>query len=194
MALVAAGWWLGGALSPDSPRPATEPADAGVPTLSQAAAASSPHDAPAPSVGEDARTRSLRAELAADPARTEARRELARRLLRQGSFYAAFEEAGELLARAPDDVDGLFVVAAVRVRMGQPARALPMLEKVLARAPDHVPALTAKGEALLKAGHDAAAMDTWRRALELSGGSNRQVEELIQEAERESGTSRVTNS
>ncbi len=193
VALAAAGWWLGGARNPD-PRVLTERSAAGVSTPSQAAAETSPHDGAAPSAGEDARTHSLRAELAADPARTEARRELALRLLRQESFYGAFEEAGELLARAPDDVDGLFVVAAVRVRMGQPGRALPMLEKVLARAPDHVPALTAKGEALLKAGRNGAALETLRRALELSGGSNPQVEKLLRGVRSEGEMSSIAGS
>jgi tetratricopeptide (TPR) repeat protein len=184
VALAAAGWWLAGR-GGDSHPPASERLAAVTPA-SPPVAEASPHEGGTPNGVQDAETLRLRAELAARPDRVDVRRELALRLLRQGNFYGAFEEAGELLARAPDDVDGLFVVAAVRVRMGQPSRALPLLDEILTRSPDHLPALTAKGQALLKAGHDAAAMETWQRALELSGGSNRQVEELMREAGRES--------
>lgn len=192
VALVAAGWWLGGSRADNGPAPENHPAS--IAAQPPGAAEASPHAGGAASGAEDAETGRLRAEVAADPDRIDARKKLALRLLRQGRFYGAFEEAGEVLARAPEDVDGLFVVAAVRVRMGQPSQALPLLEKVLARTPDHVLALTAKGQALLKAGHDAAAIETWQRALELSGGSNRQVEELIRGVGRESASSPVARS
>jgi Flp pilus assembly protein TadD len=65
--------------------------------------------------------------------------------------------------------------------MGQWSRALPLLERALEQAPDHIPALTAKGQALFKAGHANAAVTTWQRALELSGGENSQVEELLRQ-------------
>ncbi len=182
VALVAAGWWLGGGQADREPAPVAERETAGSPAVSPTSPEVSPHEGAAPSPAEDAETLRLRSELAADPDRIAVRQDLALRLLRRGDFYGAFDQANELLERAPDNLDGLFVVAAVRVRMGQPSRALPLLEKILERAPEHVGALTAKGQALLKAGHDAAAIEIWQRALELSGGSNRQIEELLRSA------------
>ena len=167
---VAVGWALGGRSDP-APTPAKLPAV--VEDLP------SPHTGVGPDVGADPDTERLRTELASNPERLDLRRRLAIELLRQGDFYGAFEEAKRVLAQDPDAVDGLFVIAAVRVRMGQPSQALPLLERVLEQAPDHVPALTAKGQALLKAGHAEAAVAVWSRALELSGGSNSQVEELL---------------
>jgi regulator of sirC expression with transglutaminase-like and TPR domain len=93
----------------------------------------------------------LRAELDAEPGRLDLRRRLALELLRQEDFYGAFAASQRILEVAPDDLDGLFVQGAVRVRMGQPSRALPLLERVLEQAPDHAPALAARAQALADA-------------------------------------------
>ena len=172
--LVAVGWKLGG--SAETAQPAPPPSTAGAPVAAQEP---SPHTDADLELAVDPEIERLRSELAAAPDRLDLRKRLAIELLRRAQFYAAFDEAKAILDQDPDDVDGLFVTAAIRVRMGQPSRALPMLERVLEQVPDHVPALTAKGQALLKAGHTDRAVAAWNRALELSGGSNAQVEEML---------------
>lgn len=174
--LLAVGWLLGGEgegdeISAVAPPPKTPSAVAAVEP--------SPHTGSDLDIVADPEVERLREELADAPDRLDLRKQLAIALLRRAKFYAAFDEAELILEQAPDDVDGLFVVAAIRVRMGQPSRALPLLERVLDQVPDHVPALTAKGQALLKAGHADTAVAVWTRALELSGGSNAQVEEML---------------
>jgi len=175
VALLALGWKLGGRSEgdPEAEAPLVEG-----PTAT-AAQEPSPHVGADLDVITDPAVESLRRDLAAAPERLDLRKRLAIELLRRAQFYAAFDEAGRILEQSPDDVDGLFVTAAIRVRMGQPSRALPLLERVLEQAPDHVPALTAKGQALLKTGHADTAVAVWNRALELSGGSNSQVEEML---------------
>lgn len=175
VALVALGWWLASGEPAADTEPATTPP---TPTPVSVGTKESPHGIEtAPTL--DPEVTRLRDELEAAPDRLDLRKQLALQLLRQGQFYPAFEEANRILEQAPDDIDGLFVNGAVRTRMGQPSKALPLLDRVLEQFPDHVPALTAKGRALLKANHPELAAEVWRRALELSGGSNLQVEELL---------------
>jgi tetratricopeptide (TPR) repeat protein len=174
--LVGLGWMLagraatGGSAAPPPPPPAVSGGAAGE---------ASPHTGAELEVTRDPEIERLRGDLIASPERLDLRKRLALELLRREQFYAAFDEAARILEQAPDDIDGLFVTAAIRIRMGQPSRALPLLERVLEQAPDHVPALTAKGQALLKGGHTETAIAVWKRALELSGGRNAQVEELL---------------
>lgn len=178
VALVALGWWFA------SGEPAAD-AEPGAPRREVATASAAPRSQESPHGTEtsstfDLEVERLRGELEAAPDRLDLRKKLALRLLSQGQFYPAFEEANRILELAPDDIDGLFINGAVRTRMGQPSKALPLLDRVLEQFPDHVPALTAKGRALLKAGHPDLAAEVWHRALELSGGSNRQIEDLLQ--------------
>lgn len=180
VALVAGGWMLG-ARGPASEAAAPAPTTAAPPSAATVAmpgaSGESPHGqieaTDSPVVAQ------LRLDLAAAPERLDLRRRLALELLRQGDFYGAFAESERILERAPNDVEGLFVQGAVRVRMGQPSQALPLLDRVLEQLPDHVGALTAKGKALARAGHADQAEALWRRALELAGGSDPQIEELL---------------
>jgi predicted Zn-dependent protease len=180
--LVGLGWMLAGRPAPGEPAEAPPPAPTkAVPDV--AADQASPHTGAEFEVVHDPEIDRLRADLTSAPERLDLRKRLALELLRREQYYAAFDEAARVLEQAPDDVDGLFVTAAIRIRMGQPSRALPLLERVLEQAPDNVPALTAKGQALLKGGHTGAAVAVWKRALELSGGHNAQVEELLASVE-----------
>ncbi len=105
--------------------------------------------------------------------------ELALSLLEDENYYQAFEIANSILAEDPEHVDARYVVAAVRVRMGQPSQALPLLDAVLEAAPDHLEAGIMRGKALRKAGHEDLAAAQWRSALLLAGGSHPEIEALL---------------
>ena len=187
--MLGVGWLLAGrSEEPASPAPAAASTARAPASPGALGAAANPH-AEVPSHGgaeldreHQERIERWRAavEQGSDP---QARQRLALVLLEAGQFYEAFAESEKILASSPEDLDGLYVQGAVRVRMGQSQRALPLLEKVLAERPDHVAALVAKGRALQKAGHPDLAVASWRRALEAAGGRNDEIERMIQTVE-----------
>lgn len=140
------------------------------------------HQTPNLSGDLEARLAPLRARLAADPGDIGARKQAAALLLRHGFLLRAFEEADEILRRAPRDIDGLYVHGVVRVAMGQGFKALELLDKVLEQRPDHVAARLARGKALIKMGNVSMAVADWEQGLTQAGGSHRELESLLAKA------------
>lgn len=126
-----------------------------------------------------AKVQELEARLAADPEDSPARKELALALLAGGDFFEAFSQAQQVLERSPDDPDGLLVQGVVRLTMGQNEPALELLDRVLAQDPRHSQALLYRGLALYQSGNREQAVDTWELALEMAGGRNADLEELL---------------
>lgn len=184
LAALAVGWRLGGpdgergGPTPSAPPPPAPPATT-APQL-PAAAADRAHGAGPKTEAASSRIAALR-EAVAQGGDADDRRRLAVALLDTEQYYPAYEVAEELLAADPDDVEALYVSAAVRVRMGQPSRALPLLDKVLAARPDHVGALVARGRALERAGHPDLAIDSWRRAID-AGADAAELTAMIERA------------
>ncbi len=192
LAMMVAGWTLAG--WPGQPEEATEDGSPESAATAPARGSSSvPTEAPSPAsetahggriAAPEHEERIIRwREALASGSDPRARQGLALALLAAGQFYEAHTQAETILAESPEDVDGLYVSAAVRLRMGQPSRALPLLEELLERRPNHVPALVAKGQALERAGHPDLALAPWRRALGVVGGENREIEALIRSVE-----------
>lgn len=126
-----------------------------------------------------AKVRELEAQLVTDPEDSLARKELALALLAGGDFFAAFSQAQQVLERSPDDPAGLLVQGVVRLTMGQNEPALEMLDRVLAQDPRHSQALLYRGLALYQSGNREQAVDTWELALEMAGGRDADLEELL---------------
>lgn len=101
-------------------------------------AAGSAHSAGGPLPAAALRERAaLEEQLADQPDDLVARKRLAVLLVTHEQFMDAFEHAEEILGRAPDDPDGLYVESVVRLRMGQLGRAGELIDRVLDRYPQH---------------------------------------------------------
>jgi tetratricopeptide (TPR) repeat protein len=125
----------------------------------------------------------LQARIVDNPEDWAARKQLSLILLASGRFFEAFTLAGEVLQRFPDDPDALLVHGIVRVSMGQFDVGKELLERVLASHPDHQQALLYRGLALYQLGQTEQAIDTWQIGLELAGGRDPDLEELLAMAE-----------
>lgn len=126
-----------------------------------------------------ARVGSLQSELAADPDNLAARKELALVYVENEFYVTAIEHAAKILKLAPEDPDGLYVEAIVRMKMGQNRRATDLLDRVLAQHPNHVAALEAKGLVQLRTGDTTGAVATWERGLAAAGGQHPELERLL---------------
>ncbi|HET6201991.1 MAG TPA: tetratricopeptide repeat protein [Planctomycetota bacterium] len=76
----------------------------------------------------------------------------------------AYEEA---LGRAPDDPETAYGLSLVRMKSGDPAAAIPLLDRVLDRKPDHVGARYQRGLAREKRGDLAGAIEDYREGVAL---------------------------
>lgn len=132
------------------------------------------------SAEDQARLEQLRQAVEADPADVSARKRYALALLGTGQFFHAFQQAQEILTAVPQDPDGLYVAAMVRLQMGQDEAAVDLFDAVLQQFPEHVLALTGKGVALYRAGNQLGARSLWEQAMQVSGGKNPQVEHLLE--------------
>ncbi|MCB1034538.1 MAG: tetratricopeptide repeat protein, partial [Acidobacteria bacterium] len=160
------------------PRPAHPVLVPPVPAAPGIPAHAAASELPAEAMG---RVAVLQSSLAADPADLASRKELSLILLNSGQLVEAFEEAKAVLAAQPDDPDGLYVQAVVRLAMGQSTTCLKLLDRVLERYPDHVLAQMTRGKALLKLGNRELAVDTWTEALKDAGGKHPGLERLLAE-------------
>ncbi len=124
----------------------------------------------------------LEAAAAAAPDDLLARKRLALGRLDAGLYFEAYRDAEQILAGRPEDPDGLFIQGVVRLSMGSPAEALDLLDRVLVRFPDHLQAMVYRGLALAAGGDMEQAISTWEVALEMAGGSNPDIEALLQQA------------
>lgn len=118
----------------------------------------------------------------ADPEDWMARKQLALTLVAAGQFFEAFDQASQVLRQFPDDPDGLLVHGVVRLTMGQADQSVQLLDRVLAEHPDHRQALIYRGLALYQLGNVEQALDTWDMGLQMAGGSDPELEELIMRA------------
>lgn len=132
------------------------------------------------SAEDRARIEQLRQAVEASPSDLSARKRYALALLGTGQFFHAFQQAQEILEAAPQDPDGLYVAAMVRLQMGQDEAAVELFDGVLSQFPQHVLALTGKGVAMYRAGNELGARVLWQQAMEASGGKNPQVEHLLE--------------
>ncbi len=128
----------------------------------------------------------LQAKLAADPNDFATRKQLAVILLQNQQLMAAYEHSMQILATHPDDPDGLYVHAVVRLAMGHATKTLELLDRVLARYPQHAMALQARAEAQRKIGDETGAALSEAKAQEAARGNKSDVEQLL--AAAESGT------
>jgi tetratricopeptide (TPR) repeat protein len=130
----------------------------------------------------------LRARLAGNPGDTAARKRLAVLLLSQEQYFAAFSEAQTLLEADPDDIDGLYVEAVVRLQMGQIEPARERFDRVIELFPDHVQAHAWKGILLYQTGEVSAAIAAWEQGIEAAGGRHPELEQMVTAAlEEEAG-------
>ena len=125
----------------------------------------------------------LQSQLVTDPQNWLAKKQLALSYVDAGQFFEAFSEASQVLQQFPDDPDGLLVHGIVRLTMGQAEQAVGLLDQVLAQHPDHRQALIYRGLALYQSGQVERALDTWEMGLQLVGGSDPELEELIHMAQ-----------
>ena len=124
----------------------------------------------------------LEAAAAAAPDDVLARKRLALARLDAGMYFEAFSDAEAILAGQPEDPDGLYIQGVVRLSMGRAQEALELLDRVLVRYPEHLRAMVYRGLALAQSGDTEQAIDTWEMALEMSGGSNPDIENLLRQA------------
>lgn len=139
------------------------------------------------SADDQARLEQLRQAVEGNPEDLSARKRYALGLLGTGQFFHAFEQAQEILTAVPQDPDGLYVAAMVRLQMGQDEAAVELFDGVLEQFPQHVLALTGKGVALYRAGNQLGARSLWEQAMNASGGNNPQVEHLLEMLEARVG-------
>jgi tetratricopeptide (TPR) repeat protein len=121
----------------------------------------------------------LRAQLDRDPGDIMARKRLALLLVSNDQFVPAFQEARMLLEQDPDDIDGLYVEAVVRIQMGQGESAIGLLDRVIELYPAHVQALGWRGIVLYQGGDVTAAIESWERGIEAAGGQHPELEEMV---------------
>lgn len=141
-----------------------------------------------------ARITPLEARLEADPDDLAARKQLAVVLLQNQQLMPAFEHASVILASQPQDPDGLYVHAVVRLAMGQAPRALELLDEILLRYPDHALALEARARTQRKIGDLTGAERTAQRARSAARGNASEVEKLITAASDGSLAERLQSS
>jgi tetratricopeptide (TPR) repeat protein len=122
---------------------------------------------------------SLKAQLDRNPGDVMARKRLALLLVSNDQFVPAFQEARALLEQDPDDIDGLYVEAVVRIQMGQGDSALVLLDRVIELFPDHVQALGWRGIVLYQGGDVTGAVESWERGIQTAGGSHPELEEMV---------------
>ncbi|REJ99488.1 MAG: hypothetical protein DWQ36_25365 [Acidobacteria bacterium] len=115
----------------------------------------------------------------ADPADLAPRRRLARALVEAEQYMPAYQQASELLRSHPDDAEALYVLGAVRLRMGRTRDALTDLSRAIASDPEHVDALLAYGLAQLRIGDSGGAVATWSRGLAAAGGEHPELQRLL---------------
>ena len=121
----------------------------------------------------------LQNRLVTDPGDWTARKQLALSYVASGQYFEAFSQASQVLQQSPEDPDGLLVHGIVRLTMGQADQAVGLLDQVLAQYPDHRQALIYRGLALYQTGKVEQAIDTWDMGLQMLGGSDPELEELI---------------
>lgn len=121
----------------------------------------------------------LRADVERAPDDLSVRKRYALALLGTAQLFPAFEQAQEILAASPEDPDGLYITAFVRLEMGQTEVAVELFDRLLAGEPQHVPALVGKGLARARSGDTEAARALWTQAIQASGGDNPQIERLL---------------
>lgn len=131
------------------------------------------------SEAERAELERLRANVERAPDDLSARKRYALALLGTAQLFPAFEQAQEILAASPEDPDGLYITAFVRLEMGQTEVAVELFDRLLAGEPQHVPALVGKGLARARSGDTEAARALWTQAIQASGGDNPQIERLL---------------
>lgn len=140
-----------------------------------------PGDLEGMSPDERARAGELEAELTRNPDNLNARKQLMVLLAQSQQFVEAMKHAEKVLSVDPEDPDGLYISAAVRLTMGRNEEAIALIDRVLARFPDHVLAHLVRGSALLRLGRRDEGREAWEAALQAAGGSSPDIEALIAE-------------
>jgi tetratricopeptide (TPR) repeat protein len=102
-----------------------------------------------------------------DPTRSGTRRQLARCLLRMGSYEEALPHLEQLARLNPDDPETQVGLARCQAMLGHPKQARELLAQVLQRHPDHAEALRTRGQFALSNGRPAEAERWLRRAADL---------------------------
>lgn len=139
------------------------------------------------SEAERAELERLRANVERAPDDLSARKRYALALLGTAQLFPAFQQAQEILAASPEDPDGLYIIAFVRLEMGQTEAAVELFDRLLAGEPQHVPALVGKGLARARSGDTEAARALWTQAIQASGGDNPQIERLLAALDAQGG-------
>jgi len=95
-------------------------------------------DVPGPAPAADPEEAAIKAALERNPDDLDARLAHARLLLARQDMMGVWNETQYVLERSPEDPRALSYQSLVRLAMGQPDRALQMLQTALAKAPDQV--------------------------------------------------------
>jgi tetratricopeptide (TPR) repeat protein len=160
------------------PAPAATEAATPAPMASGPPSAMDRGEAPlAPEVA--AEVAALRDRISVSPDEVGLRRRLAELLLANGQFFDAFQEARQLLERAPEDAVGHYVSGVVRYTMGNPDEALQHFANARAAEPAYVPASIVEGIVRLQLGDREAAVSSWSAGLAAAGGAEPRLEHLL---------------
>lgn len=144
-----------------------------------------------PQVAE--RVAAISQHLETQPDDLDARKELGYTYLGASRFVEAFREGEEILARQPDDPDGLYLTAVVRLTMGQVEIAEQLLARALESDPAHTDSLTAAGVIRLRLGDYGQAIALWKRGLAATGGQQPMIERMISLAEQGRSPEEILN-
>ncbi len=158
------------------------PGARGAPSPPQQAAAGGEMPPDHPPAGEgsaDPAIASLEARLQSNPDDFATRKQLALSYLDNRMLFQAFQEAQNILATVPQDPDGLYISAVVRLAMGDSQSAASLLDQVLAQFPEHVLAWVYRGLALQQLGDFDGAVASWERGLAAAGGRHPELEQMI---------------
>jgi tetratricopeptide (TPR) repeat protein len=99
-----------------------------------------------------------------DPDNTQVRVDYVQLLRRRQKFKESLDQAGQLLATAPDNPQLKSLYAIESMQMGDYDTALEFFDSVLQQLPNDATTLTSRGHALKTTGNTAAAIDSYRAA------------------------------
>jgi cytochrome c-type biogenesis protein CcmH/NrfG len=139
-----------------------------------------------------AQVQALRDRVASTPDDLAARQDLAQLLMAHEQFFDAFQEAQQILAKAPGDAVGNYVAGVVRYTMGQPSEALEALDIALTTDPAFSQAALIRGFIRLQLDDRAGAIASWEQGLAAAGGSDRNLEHLLRLARGGTSAQEIT--
>ena len=138
-----------------------------------------------------ARYSQLQQALAVNPDDLASHREAAQLLLTGGQLIGAFQHAQEVERLAPEDPDGLYVQAIVRMTIGQDEQALGLIDRVISMDLARIPAYIVRGVIQLRMGDRDGGIETWERGLAMAGGRHPALDHFLSMAREGASTEEI---